>query len=152
MFLVGDDSPAREARIRAFLSTEPAIAVILSAVHFEWTVRRAVLALGRSPNVAIRAQMLRCHGLDQYKDLWRAEVVAGRRAPGLAQVVRRWPELRRAFALRHRLVHGALSCTTDHAAPRVEIMLAAAANVRSFCAGQGVNLHERLPVRRKPRP
>jgi len=151
MFLVGDDSLAREARIRAFLASEPPAAVILGAVHFEWTVRRAVLALGHSPNAVIHQQMRRCHGLDQYKDLWKAELVAAHRAPSLAQVVTRWAELRKAFTLRHHLVHGVRSCTAEHAAPRVEVLLAAAADVRSFCAGQGVDLHARLPVRRRPR-
>ena len=83
MFLVSDDSPTRELRIRAALTTEPAIAVILGAVHVEWTVRRAILALGRSPNIVLRVQLTRAHGLDQYKDLWKAEVVQARHAPTL---------------------------------------------------------------------
>ena len=61
MFLVSDDSPTRELRIRAALTTEPAIAVIVGAVHVEWTVRRAILALGRSPNVVLRVQLTRAH-------------------------------------------------------------------------------------------
>lgn len=152
MFLVGDASDAREARIRSFLRSEPPIAVILGAVHVEWTLRRAVLALGRTPNVVLRQQMARCHGLDQYKELWRVEVAAGGRAPTLPHVVRRWPELRRAFLLRHRLVHGASACGADYAAPKVEVLLESAANLRAFCAGHGIDLYARLPVRRAPRP
>src|SRR5215475_13660113 len=105
MFLVGDDSPTREARIRAQIATEPPVAVILGAVHVEWTVRRAILELGHSPNVVLRERLLRAHGLDQYKDLWKAEVVLMRHAPALPQIVRQWAELRSAFTLRHRLVH-----------------------------------------------
>jgi hypothetical protein len=149
MFLVGDDSVDREARIQTLLAAQPPIAVILGAVHVEWTVRRAIIALGCSPNVVIRERLLRCHGLDQYKALWKDEVVTVRQAPPLTQVVTRWAELRNGFELRHRLVHGASSCTADYAASRVEALLAAAADIRAFCLRQGVDLHVRLPVRRK---
>jgi hypothetical protein len=151
MFLVGDDSPTREARIRAQLATEPPIAVILGAVHVEWTVRRAILALGRSPNVELRTRLTRTHGLDQYKDLWQTEVARARRQPTLPHIVRRWAELREAFLLRHRLVHGASTCTAGYAAPKVTVLLEAAADIRAFCHTQGVDLHARLPVRRKAR-
>jgi hypothetical protein len=148
MFLVRDDSIAREARIHALVATDPPLAVILGAVHVEWTVRRALLALGRSPNVVLRTRLARAHGLDHYKDLWKAEVVRARGAPSLPQLVRRWPELRRAFLLRHRLVHGARSCTATYASPKVAVLLEAAADIRAFCRAQGVDLHVRLPVRR----
>lgn len=151
MFLVGEHSVTREARIRALLTAEPPIAVILAAVNVEWTVRRAVLALGRSPNRDIRQRLVNCHGLDKYKELWKAEVSRGGRLPTLPQVVREWAELRKAFVLRHRLVHGANSCTAVYAMPRVEVMLAASADIRRFCADQGVDLHDRLKVRRKAR-
>jgi len=45
MFLVKDDPTEREKKILGFVPNEPAIAVILAAVHFEWTVRRAIIAL-----------------------------------------------------------------------------------------------------------
>jgi hypothetical protein len=151
MFLVSDDSPTREVRIRAALTTEPPLAVILGAVHVEWTVRRAILALGRSPNVVLKVQLTRAHGLDQYKDLWKTEVVQARHVPTLPQIVGRWVELRKAFTLRHRLVHGASSCTADYAAPKVTVLIEAAADIRTFCRTQGVDLHARLPIRRKLR-
>jgi hypothetical protein len=147
MFLVSDSSAAREARIRAFLAHDPSIAVVLGAIHVEWTLRRAILALGRSPNVVLHEQMRLCYGLDRYKELWHDQVVA----PRLPLVVRRWADLRAAFRLRHRLVHGAATCGADYAAPRVAALLEAAADVRAHCLTRGVDLHARLPVRRKPR-
>jgi hypothetical protein len=113
--------------------------------------RSAILALGCSPSVVLRTQLVRVHGLDQYKNLWQAEVVGARHAPALPQIVRRWAELRKAFTLRHRLVHGVSSCTADYAAPKVAVLLEAAADIRVFCHDQGVDLHARLPVRRKAR-
>ena len=106
IFLVGQDSPTREARIRAVLTTEPPVAVILGVVHIEWTVRRTILALGYSPNVMPR----------------------------------------KAFTLRHRLVYSVSSCSADYAAPKVAVLLKAAADIRAFCHYQG------RPPRLAPRP
>jgi hypothetical protein len=51
MFLVKDNINYRQTKIRSFLSNEPAIAVILAAADFEWSVRRAIRALGtHKPN------------------------------------------------------------------------------------------------------
>jgi len=64
MFEVQYGSEKREQRIRGFLEQEPPAAVILAAVHFEWTLRRAIIGLGENPNVAIREGLKGCHGLD----------------------------------------------------------------------------------------
>jgi len=75
MFFVQDTLIQRHRKIRSFLKTESVIAVLLGAADFEWTVRRAIIALGHSPNVDIREHtLLGCHGLDAYKAAWKEEV------------------------------------------------------------------------------
>ena len=54
MFLINDTMEERHQTIRSFLSSDPMIAVILAAADFEWTVRRAILALGTLPTKEIR--------------------------------------------------------------------------------------------------
>ena len=111
-FLVGDSQADRHSKIRGFLSEgEPVIAVLLAAADFEWTVRRAILALGTSPNVEIRSGVLaKCTGLDKYTEAWRFEV-KGRTNCGLPEVFTNWGLFREAFELRHRLVHGVVGIT-----------------------------------------
>jgi hypothetical protein len=74
MFLVSDSSSSREERIKQILVEDPALAALLSVIHFEWTVRRAIIALGISPNVEIRERMKSDHGCDKYKQVWKDEV------------------------------------------------------------------------------
>lgn len=149
MFLVRETSADREARILNMLEVDPAWAAVLAVVHVEWTLRRAIVALGCSPNTTIRNRLERCHGTRDYKALWQAEVMprSGVRLPDL---IRDWEGLLRAFRLRHLLVHGVRSSTRDYAAPRVHWAIDAARDVRRFCAGRGVDLDARLPVRRQP--
>ncbi|MBD2057799.1 hypothetical protein H6F88_17530 [Oculatella sp. FACHB-28] len=148
MFLVKDTSSTREERIKQFLADEPALAALLAVIHFEWTIRRAIIALGTSPNVVVRQKLERCHGHQAYKDLWKEEVALIHQAY-LPTVVKNWQGLHRAFKLRHTIVHGANSCSSEHAAKRVEWAMAAAQDVREFCTARGINLDTRLPIRQR---
>jgi hypothetical protein len=150
VFLVQDSSLSRENQIKQFLEENPSLSALLSVIHFEWTARRAIIALGTSPNVVVRAKLENCHGLDRYKDVWKDEVFpkVQLRFP---EVVKNWDGLGRAFRLRHRLVHGVTSCGTEYARERVYWAIDAANDVRTVCIDNGINLDSRLPVRRSVR-
>ena len=150
MFLVQDSSLSREERIKYYLIEDASVSVLLSVIHFEWTVRRAIIALGISPNVVVRERLSKCHGLDKYKEVWRDEVFLNeqRQVDRLSEVVKNWECLGRAFRLRHRLVHGVASCGTDYARERVHWALDATRDVRTVCIENDINLDARLPVRR----
>jgi hypothetical protein len=147
VFLVKDSSKAREERIKQFLNEDPALSALLSVIHVEWTLKRAIIALGHSPNVVVRSKLRSCHGLERYKDVWKDEVTP-KTEQRLPEVVENWQGLGRAFRLRHKLVHGVGSCGTEYAAERVTWAIDAAENIRSCCAEYKVDLDMRLPVRR----
>ncbi len=149
MFLVQDSSESREARIKSFLAEDPSLSALLAVVHFEWTVRRAIIALGTSPNVVIRTKLKKCHGLDRYKEVWKAEVSPNVQE-SLPEVVENWEGLCRAFRPRHRLVHGATSCGTECAGERVNWAIEATSDIRAVCIDRAIDLDSRLPARRQP--
>jgi hypothetical protein len=72
MFLVKDTIKKRHEKIRSFLEKEPAIAVLLSAADFGWTVRRVILACGSSPIRDLRERKL--GGPAAYAGCWKKEV------------------------------------------------------------------------------
>ncbi len=151
MFLVQDSSLSREDRIKQFLTDDPSLLALLSVIHFEWTVRRAMIALGASPNVIVRAKLKNCHRIDRYKDVWKDEVFQNDKLKvqqRLPETVQDWNGLCRAFRLRHRLVHGTTSCGAEYAKERVHWAIAAANDVRAVCSDNGINLDSRLPIRR----
>ena len=150
MFLVQDSSPAREQRIQKLLAEDPSLSALLSVVHFEWTVRRSIIALGTSPNVHIRSKLDGCHGCKAYKNLWKEEVFPNV-SQRLSDVVKDWDGLLKAFRLRHRLVHGVSSCGLAYATERVNWAIDACQNIRELCIAYEVDLDARLPVRRRVR-
>lgn len=150
MFLVKDSSLSREEEIRQILAKDPSLAALLAVIHFEWTIRRSIIALGKSPNVEVRDKLEYCHGCDKYKDVWNDEVFPKTQLR-LPQAVKDWEGLVRAFRLRHRLVHGIASCGFDYAKERVHWSINAAVDVRAICVAHEINLDSRLPVRRHSR-
>jgi hypothetical protein len=125
-------------------SARPAVAVLLAAADFESIVRRAIIALGHSPNADIQVEFIQCHGLDAYKRIWKAEV--GRvKGVGLASVAPNWHFF---FPLRHKVIHGEQGSTgREFATERVEAILSASSSIAEFALQHGVNLFQPLPVR-----
>lgn len=154
MFLIRDTLDARQTQIRGFLRSEPAIAVILAAADFEWTVRRTILALGRSSTTSIRRRFEkeRVSGLGAYKELWKEEV-KNRLGTDLAIVVPNWQFFSEtAFQLRHRLVHGVSGTTGVAFAERsTESILAATKAVAQYAEFQGEPIYGRQIRRLNPR-
>lgn len=150
-FTLQDDFAARKKSILDMLEGgQPGIAVITAAANLEWTLRRAIVALGVSPNKDLQKKLEKTSGLRRYAGLWRKEVGV-RHGRGLDVLINDWDNfVDSTYQLRHKLVHGALGKTTrDYAKPRVDEILEATSNVLSFASTCGVDLQNRLPVRRK---
>ena len=67
----------------------------------------------------------------------------------LPEIVRNWKATVEAFDARNHLVHGRDRYTRNMAAPKVEALLAAVADVHAYSLQNGVDLGARLRVRRR---
>lgn len=95
MFKIYETRENREELMKKILSEDPCVALVIAFIDFEWTVRRCILALGKSVTKDIRAKFSRelpikfyrndestkfdsnnmfISGLQGYKKLWNAEV------------------------------------------------------------------------------
>jgi hypothetical protein len=151
VFLVSDSLENRAEVVRYFLKKHPPVALVVAAAYFEWTVSRALVALSDRPNRDVREALAGAYGLDRYKDLWRSEQ---RNLPGaqtLPKLVKDWNGVTNAFVERNRLVHGRDRHTRNMARPHVEVLLSAVADIYQYAEVHGVNLRERLPIRKKIR-
>lgn len=155
MFLINDKQSSRHNKIRKHLSKDPAIAVILAAADFEWTARRAILALGRSPTKTIngRFETERKGGPDALKEYWKCEVKP-RLGTDLASIVSDWQRLNeKSYRLRNSLVHGAVgSVGGEYATQAVETMLSASKAIADYASEQGEPVYGRRIRRLKQRP
>jgi hypothetical protein len=141
LFLAGDRLEARHKKIRSFLPREPVIATILAAVDFEWTIRRAVIALGTNTIRLIRyADLNRCSGADEYKKARKKEV-KGRLGEGLPEVVPNWRFIKnKAFMLWHQVFHGLRGMlSSNKTAERVEAFLAGSIAIAASAKAQNVD-------------
>jgi hypothetical protein len=149
-FKVEDRFDHREKTIQAILEGGlVGLAVISAAADLEWTLRRAIIALGISPNKDLRAKLEKTSGLRKYANLWSKEVVP-RQGRTLESLIAQWDSfVDVTYQLRHKLVHGAISNTSrDFAKPRVDEILLTTKRVVDFSETCGVDLYKRLPIRR----
>lgn len=156
MFFINDTLEKRQEYIRSFAERgEFVVAVLLAATDFEWTVRRAIIALGSSPTAAIKdygGALYRRHGLSDYKEAWRIEVKPKHHV-NLADLVPTWQFFSEsAYKLRHTLVHGTHGSVSEkYAKPRIEAILNASKAIIEFASAKNVDLYSRIKVRQRPK-
>jgi len=141
MFTYKETIEARRAKIESFLTKEhSAVAVIMAAANFEWTLRRAILALGMKPTVALRKEIEKTSGIEGYRDQWKKELVAG--VKGLPAVIPGWADLKESYKLRHELVHGNKGTTgLGYARKRVEAFLSASETLNQYVIAKGAVIY-----------
>ena len=150
MFLVSDTLNGRQKLIRSYSGKNITLGVLLSVVDFEWTVRRAIIALGFEPTKHIRKSIDRCSGPTAYKKAWGKHVFPYR-AKQLNSVVPDWDFLsKQSFILRHKIAHG-VQVTADekYAAERRDCALEASKAIVEYSNSCGIDLYSKLPIRKK---
>lgn len=116
-----EDRARRSAQIREFFKVQPALAYLMAAFDFEWTVRRAIVLMGTCPTSVLheRFKNRKYAGWKNYQHCWN-KMVLGFRADifeTLDEIVLGRHETQEekekdsspiglAMKLRHRLVHG----------------------------------------------
>lgn len=149
MFLVSHSLEVRANEIRKWLRSQPSVALLVAAAYFEWIVCCSILGLSHRPNADVRTDLVRVYGLDKYKDFWQGELDHLDGAKRLTEVVADWHGVTKAFDARNRLVHGRDRHTRKMATPHVEALLAAVSEIHEYCLAHGVNINQRLPIRRR---
>jgi hypothetical protein len=146
MFLVRDTINERHRRIRRFLDSDDAsIGVLLAAADFERTIRRAILGLGSETSANIKSKISRLHGLDRYEEGWNKEVRPRFKENLDGQVIKEWKTLKKAFDLRHELIHGTTrKPSTDFASAAARRILDASQQVHDFAAKNNVDLDKTI--------
>lgn len=148
MFLASHGVKRRETRVRREFARDPGIGLLLAAVNLEWTLSRAILFLGSTPNQALRKLMRSSRSLKGYAQLWKKEATECKPLNG---IISDWAGVLKAFEWRNLLVHGVDRCTRNMAKPHINVLLEAVSDVDGYCASIGVDLTDRMPVRRTER-
>lgn len=111
-----------------------------------------VCSLSQRPNVDVRKDLERAHGLIAYKDMWRRETTHRLGAKTLPQIVKDWHGVTNAFTVRNKLVHGRDRYTQNMVRPGINAILAGVRDICSYSAIRGVDINQRLPQRRQKKP
>lgn len=158
MFLVSYGAEKRESRIREIGKSDKTTAVILAAVHFEWTLKRTILKMGGSPTKDLRTQLEKVYrisnrnGQDGYKEIWDREVGKRFKNSSLGTVLGNLVRIQNhAMDVRGKVIHGNGTVGKASANEAIELFLSAAKKLREFAKKNGEDLDTRLKTRLKPR-
>jgi len=156
MFLVNDSVEDRRHKIIGFVDNgEIAIAVLLAAANFEWTLRRCIIGLGMSKTSDFNKKngiFDGCHGLKVYKTVWKKEVTPLVEQT-LPEVILNWQYLKeKAFPLRNKMIHGVEGPPgVGYGREKVLGLINASEALIEYASSKDVNMFERIKVRRKER-
>ncbi len=174
MFLIKDSVDDRKKVIESFLRKgQASIALLLSVIDLERTLRRTILALGRTRTKELNAQMgtikdgegrrfnedssrgpIRYRsGLTGLHEAWKVEVQSHlkRKLPG--DLSPTWSIVRDAVELRNKLVHGSRGPTTrEFAQGLIKAVLDLIGALDKFAKANGHDLQNPVRRRLKDRP
>ena len=108
MFTLFDKRDKRRKTIAGYAEIDIQLGVLLAAVDFEWTCRRAILALSKNPTVTIRQKFsteYRCFGGLQKG--WENEVNDKDSLDSIfVKTAISWDQIADAMKIRNEIVHG----------------------------------------------
>lgn len=151
MFFVDDNQDERHEFVQKLLIERTAsVAIILASIDFEWTLRRAILAMGISSTKDIRLKVLAnlSGGYDGYKMAWRDEVQP-RIGMRIDQAIMNWSSLHGkegAAKIRGAILHGAsVPISVARATTHVENWLSASRDLEKLALErEGRSLFRRI--------
>jgi hypothetical protein len=156
MFLVQDKITGRHKRIRSFLQKKDySIAVILAAVDLEWTVRRAIRALGKLPTAKLKDEILNSkeRGIKGYKKIWK-QYVCDDVEKSLVKVIgeKEWDQVTAAFDHRNLLIHGFEGTPhPEEATNSTESLIKASVKINEFAINLKSPIYGVAIIRKKER-
>jgi hypothetical protein len=156
-FSVGFGCNSREAWIYSILESDHTLAVILASVHFEWVLKRTILALGNSPTSVLRKELAETFLLTSlktpdrtYSALWHREITTVDKRAAFGRIVSQLPALQnKAMRCRGKVIHGNGTLARAEAKAAVELFLKSAGKMRQYALKRGVDIDSRLHARRK---
>ena len=152
MFLVQGTRPERSDKIRSLMDIDINVAVIIAAADFEWTCRRCILALGKSPTKYIREELLAGATFSKYPGIWDKEVypMVGEHINEVLTTFRFDRTTNDAFKLRNKLVHGESGPVSfNYGREKAEEILLASEELSNFAMKKHEPIYGRMIRRTK---
>jgi len=156
MFHVNDTREGRKNEISGYIKEgNQCVAVLLATADFEWTIRRAIMALCPLPTSIVKEFILRnCSGPDSYGKVWN-DLIANNKGLNfpkysqdslrLSKLIPHWVFFKKAYDLRHKIIHGVQGTTgLSFANNQVQYILDATDIIIDFCTLNGVDLYKNL--------
>lgn len=151
-------SEKREQFIRAHAKIDPSGGVMYSAMHFEWTLKRAIKKLGKSPTRLLGEELEKIYSFSNdkngrnYKAIWDREISKHHKRSALGTILGNLPTIKNvAMTTRGKVAHGNGPITDAEAEQAIDLYLNACRKIRDFVKQKGEDVDTKLKARLDPK-
>jgi hypothetical protein len=162
LFSVKYGSENREKFIEDYLEKEFTISLILAAVHFEWTLKRTILVLGKKFTEPLGKELQKVYkftgAIDSLEEIWKREIGHIHKSSfgkviGLKSVYVKDKSCKKisnhAKDIRSEVIHGNRPPSKIRVTKAVSQYIQASRNLRNFVILNGKDLDKRLTPRKQ---
>jgi hypothetical protein len=147
MFIKNDTIEEREQMIYDLLNSEPFLAFSIAFTHFEWSLKRTILSLSKTPSVIVKKKLEESLTINSYRTLWFKEIKEKLGLRVLAKQFADWNDIVESFKMRDRLFENSKSINNNKLKNLTKSLINAARELHTLCLQFDINIYRKVQIR-----
>jgi hypothetical protein len=147
MFIKNDTIEEREQMIYDLLNSEPFLAFSIAFTHFEWSLKRTILSLSKTPSVIVKKKLEESLTINSYRTLWFKEIKEKLGLRVLAKQFADWNDIVESFKMRDRLFENSKSINNNKLKNLTKSLINAARELNTLCLQFDINIYRKVQIR-----
>jgi len=147
MFLVNDSVYERELLITQMMEIDPSISFSLAMLHFEWSLKRIILSLGKSPSIFIKKKLETAATVADFRSIWQKELNAKRGMCVISKVFSDWETIHEIFHYRNKYVTYSRTHENEILLKYTQVLLIASRELYELGVSHNVDIYTKIPVK-----
>ncbi len=147
MFIKNDTIEEREQMIYDLLNSEPFLAFSIAFTHFEWSLKRTILSLSKTPSIVVKKKLEESLTINNYRTLWSKEIKGKLGLRVLAKQFSDWNNIVESFKMRDRLFENSKSINTNKLKNLTKSLINSARELNTLCLQFDINIYIKVQIR-----
>ena len=147
MFATDDNFELRVKKIKHILTQDPTIAFNISFLLFNWTVKRIIIAVSKTPSIILRENLKKVIDPQSLKSLWKKEICEPYDAPSFNKIITQWEFIKRAYLINEKLDLGQCTNCENEISEVVEAIINTCQELNDFCKRNRIQIYDKIPTK-----
>jgi hypothetical protein len=147
MFLVNDSIYDREFTITQLMDIDPSMSFSLAMIHFEWSLKRIILGLGKSPSISIKKKLEAAATLSDFRSIWQKELTSKRNMCIITKVFSQWELIYEIFHYRNKYVTYTRASDSETLVKYTNALLIASRELYELGVEHKLDIYTKIPIK-----